>query len=265
MTTKSDAANREGESSIKAIIHSITDAWHQSLTKPGIVIISTFVALLIWGPLGKPLFYSWLEPWVGQDLATQGFRRQLVSYLTGFVLLVLIPILLIRFRFKEPLSNFGLGLGNVRMGLSFTVLFSALTIVPFYFTARDPQMMREYPMLYAGLSDEQLRSAFDLTTFVEYELLYGVFFLVIEFTFRGYLLFGLKDQFGGAYAILIQMLPYIAWHLAKPVAEMWPTPIWGFVVAAVTLRIGSVWYIFLAHWLLNIFMDSTILMNRGIF
>ena len=126
-------------------------------------------------------------------------------------------------------------------------------------------MWHEYPMLYAGLSDEQLRTAFDWTTYIEYELLYALFFFVIEFTFRGYLLFGLKDQFGGAYAILIQMLPYVAWHLAKPLAEVWPTPVWGFVVAAVTLRVGSVWYIFFAHWLLNIFMDSMILMNRGIF
>jgi membrane protease YdiL (CAAX protease family) len=262
---KSESAGREGESDIKAIVHSVTDAWRQSLTKPGIVLISACLALLVWGPLGKPLFWPWVEPLLGREPANAGFQRQLVSYFTGFVLLGLIPILLIRFRFKEPLANFGLGLGNVRLGLTFMVLFSAITIVPFYFTARNEQMWHEYPMLYAGLSDEQLRAAFDWTTYIEYELLYALFFFVIEFTFRGYLLFGLKDQFGGAYAILIQNVPYVVWHLAKPLAELWPTPVWGFVVAAATLRVGSVWYLFFAHWLLNIFMDTMILMNRGVF
>jgi hypothetical protein len=60
------------------------------------------------------------------------------------------------------------------------------------------------------------------------------------------------------------MLSYTAWHLPKPTAERVGTPIWGFATAAVTLRVGSVWYVFAGHWLLNIFLDILILVNRGV-
>src|SRR5262249_49379618 len=96
-----------------------------------------------------------------------------------------------------------------------------------------------------------------------YELIYASFFFIIEFVFRGYMLFGLRERFG-LYAILIQMLSYTAWHLPKPVTELIGTPVWGFAVAVVTLRVRSLWYVFLAHWLLNIFLDTMILVNRGI-
>ena len=77
------------------------------------------------------------------------------------------------------------------------------------------------------------------------------------------MLFGLREKFG-FYAILIQMLSYTAWHLPKPFPELIGTPLRGFAVAAVTLRVGSVWYVFLAHWLLNIFLDTMILVQRGV-
>ncbi|HEX7452911.1 MAG TPA: CPBP family glutamic-type intramembrane protease, partial [Polyangiaceae bacterium] len=57
---------------------------------------------------------------------------------------------------------------------------------------------------------------------------------------------------------------YTAWHLTKPTTELIGTPIWGFVVAAVTLRLNSLWYVFLAHWLLNMFMDTLILVHLGV-
>lgn len=252
------------DSGIQALVHSVTDTWKKVVDRPGIILISTFLGILVWGPLGRPLFSPWFQSWILADPATAGFRRELFSYATGFLLLVLIPILLIRFRFKEPLANYGLGLGDVRIGVLFTLVFMALTIIPFYLTAKNPTMWAEYPMLYKGMSDAQIKAQFTWSYFAQYELFYGIFFFVIEFIFRGYLLFGLKPELG-SYTVLLQTLPYITWHLAKPVSELLPTPLWGFVVGAVTLRVRSVWYIFIAHWLLNIFLDTTILHLRGVF
>lgn len=55
---------------------------------------------------------------------------------------------------------------------------------------------------------------------------------MIEFVFRGYMLFGLKERLGGALSVLVQTLPYTVWHLAKSLPELLPTPIWGLVVGA---------------------------------
>ena len=99
-----------------------------------------------------------------------------------------------------------------------------------------------------------------LASFGLYELTYLPFFIAIEFIFRGYLLFrpGRHDRdrratgaepawsapgvfYFGKYALLMQMLSYTAWHLGKPVPELWGTLVWGLVagvVAYVCVRSG---------------------------
>jgi hypothetical protein len=101
------------------------------------------------------------------------------------------------------------------------------------------------------------------------------FFIAIEFIFRGYLLFGLagaldeeiRTRVGGVpgvfyfgrYALLIQMLSYTAWHLGKPVPELWGTIVWGLAAGATAYAIRSIWPIVFAHWLLNVLLDAAIL------
>jgi len=34
----------------------------------------------------------------------------------------------------------------------------------------------------------------------------------------------------GRYALMIQMLSYTAWHLGKPLPELWGTVVWGLVL-----------------------------------
>jgi len=251
------------DSGFSELARSVADAWRAAVQRPGIVLLSTCLGTLAWGPLARPIFSPWFESWIQADPSELGFRRELFSYLTGFVVLGLIPCGLIHFHFKQSLKDYGLGLGDRRVGAWFTLAFVALTIVPFYLTAKNPVMWSQYPLVYQGLSTAQIKAHFSWSAFLRYELVYALFFFVIEFTFRGYLLFGLKPELG-LLSVLVQTLPYITWHLAKPPAEVLPTPIWGFVVGAATFRIGSIWYIFAAHWLLNVFMDTMILHLRGV-
>jgi membrane protease YdiL (CAAX protease family) len=110
--------------------------------------------------------------------------------------------------------------------------------------------------------------------FILYELTYIPFFIAIEFIFRGYLLFGLagikKEEvkennnlpgifYFNRYALLIPMLSYTAWHLGKPVPELWGTLVWGLAAGAAIYAIRSIWPIVLAHWLLNVFMDASLI------
>ncbi len=111
--------------------------------------------------------------------------NELISFFGGALLLVGIPILLIRFVYKQPLSAYGLGLPPANRRRFALLAFAVLTVVAlpvFYIGARDPAMPAVYPFYraFANFGD-----------FIAYALIYLPFFIAIEFIFRGYLLFGL--------------------------------------------------------------------------
>jgi membrane protease YdiL (CAAX protease family) len=54
------------------------------------------------------------------------------------------------------------------------------------------------------------------------------------------------------------MLSYTAWHLGKPVPELWGTLVWGILAGTVVLATRTVWPVIIVHWLLNVFMDLAI-------
>jgi hypothetical protein len=193
--------------------------------------------------------------------------QEWISFAAGFLLLVLVPSLLIRFRFRQSLADYGLGLppvGRRRFALLSTLALLAFGVPTFVFAARDDDIRAVYP-LFRGTFDSD-------ADFLIYQAGYLLFFVAVEFIFRGYLLFGLfgseKDSdrdslavrvagFGYA-AILISMLSYTAWHLAKPQLELWGSIPWGLATGAIALASRSILLIILAHWLLNFFLDLLI-------
>jgi membrane protease YdiL (CAAX protease family) len=54
------------------------------------------------------------------------------------------------------------------------------------------------------------------------------------------------------------MLSYTAWHLGKPLPELWGTLVWGLAAGAVALASQSIVPIILVHWLLNVWLDLLI-------
>jgi membrane protease YdiL (CAAX protease family) len=143
----------------------------------------------------------------------------------------------------------------------------AISLPAFLIAAHNADMRATYPFYrpFSGVGE-----------FVLYELTYLPFFIAIEFIFRGYLLFGLagiRDRdiqaprsdpgvpgaFNfGKYALLIQMLSYTAWHLGKPLPELWGTLLWGLAAGVLAYTVRSIWPVVLAHWLLNVFLDALV-------
>jgi hypothetical protein len=242
----------------------VKDTFTHLLTREGIMLMTVLVGVVLWGPKGVPIFRSLLCDWITAVDGDERWRLQLLSFATGTLLLVVVPLLIIRFRFHEPFTRYGLGLGNVKLGAALAMVLLAISVPLFYFGTFDASMRWEYPMLYRGMSAAERIAAFHWDRFILYEAAYISFFFVIEFVFRGFLLFGMQERFG-RYAVLFQMLSYTAWHLVKPIPELTGTLFWGFATAAVTLRARSMWYVFIAHWLLNIFMDVMILHQQGVF
>jgi len=260
---------------LKVIWHSISGFF---VERPGQIIGSAFILLMLWGYHGqlellKVIWPQWRGP--GKDLAERPrlipgipWDNELISFWAGALIVVGIPVLIIRLGFKQRLSAYGLGLPPVGRRLLALWTFLTLTLLSlpaFWLGAKNEGMQAVYPLFKPFTSGGQ---------FVLYELTYLPFFIAIEFIFRGYLLFGLAGvrdaevEGGGGgvkgvfyfhkYALLIQMLSYTAWHLGKPLPEVWGTLAWGLAAGATAYAVRSVWPVILSHWLLNVFLDGLI-------
>jgi hypothetical protein len=257
---------------LKLIVNTVFRLFHDPV---GIILGSAFVLIMLWGVHGKLTWLSvlwdgWKGPGSDPDARAQiipgiPWDQEWISFFAGAFLLVVIPILLIKLVLKQDLKDYGLCLPpkerRTLAWLAAGVLF-AVSLPAFFFGLRDAGMQATYPLF---------RDFTGVGQFLVYQLGYSVFFLVIEFTFRGYLLFGLfqfKDRDAppgvvgvkgplvfGYYAIFISMLSYTAWHLGKPLPELWGTLFWGITAGTIALESRSIIPVTLVHWVLNILLD----------
>lgn len=243
--------------------------------KASIILWSSFLLLALWGFHGDMAILTSIfgEDGIAKITFGLGWGKQLVSFVVGFLLMVIIPGLIIKFGFKESLRDYGLGLPPKEQQPKAKVAFLSLlgiASVLVVFVAFDPGMQAQYPLFVQRIDGQPVWTIESLGGFILYELVYLLFFITIEFAFRGYLLFGLNsilvdDKTGdnqqtsiprfGIYAILIQMLAYTTWHFGKPVPELIGTFVWGICASAIALRIKSLWPIIISHWLYNILLD----------
>lgn len=260
----------DGEFDAAAILAIIWAALKKLADKAAVIMWTSILFLMVWGLHGNmDILHAILDKPFGQAWPSKitfglAWGEQLVSFLVGFVMAVVLPCLIIKIRFKERLKDYGLGLPKKpdrnKSWVAFTSLFG-FTAVFVFFASFNGQMQDEYPLFGDAITT--------WGGFVAYELVYLLFFISIEFAFRGYLLFGLHGikmrakvdkpvlRFG-IYAILIQMLAYTTWHYGKPALETGGTLIWGIAAAAIALRIRSLWPVIAAHWLYNVLLDLLI-------
>lgn len=272
---RSTPAGRPEPLGLKELAASLVRAVRPFLVeKPGQILLSAIVLLMLWGTHGRlELLRLVLPAWRGpgsDPLARPGiipgipWDHELVSFGSGALLLVVIPILIIKLGFRERLADYGLALPQPgrRWTAAWVAALLFLVCLPAFFGfARSPDFQAVYPFFRDFTGWRQLAL---------YELSYLPFFVAIEFIFRGYLLFGLAgtpvghgSEIAGhrglpGYALLLQMLPYTAWHLGKPLPELWGTLFWGLVAGGAAWALRSIWPIVAAHWLLNVFMDGWI-------
>ncbi|MGC4091210.1 MAG: CPBP family intramembrane metalloprotease [Polyangiaceae bacterium] len=263
---------------VAALREALLTAWHALLAivraRHSLIMLSAIVLIMLWGTHGNVELLGFLVPgWVGQGgpanrtvlIPGLPWDQEWLSFGLGALLLVLIPCAIVRFGFGERLRDYGLA-GPKPGQWSFT-LGSSLALSLF-----------AYPSMYIASKSESMRALYPLyrhltsaRDFVLFELGYFVFFLAIEFMFRGYLLLGLygAHEPNGTklaretqdppllnhYSIVVSMLSYTAWHLGKPLPELWSTPVWGIAAGAIVLRSGTIWPIVLIHWSMNVLFD----------
>ncbi|MFI5369234.1 MAG: CPBP family intramembrane glutamic endopeptidase [Spirochaetia bacterium] len=181
------------------------------------------------------------------------FNGVMVYFLCFFVLLMVVPLAIILLN-RMPLSSFGIGVGNWRLGIVLGLAGLVLTVAGLASGWRDPAMQEFYPF-----SKEAMKSP---GRFVIYESAYVVlYYMAWELTFRGVVLFGLlallaPSLAGMLTAILLQTIVSTVFHIGHPDSEILGAFIFGLLSGLVTAATGSFLYALVLHASAGILNDS---------
>ena len=193
----------------------------------------------------------------GAELLAEGKPLPVSLFLTGelksfaaLLLMGLIPMGIVKWGFREKLSDYGLSFGN-RFTLQSILIFTPLMIVLGYWcTGADYAMV--YPL--NPLAARAPAGLFRLHLAV-YTLCY---YLGWEFMFRGFLLKGLLPKCGPYAAILIQTLAATMLHFGHPLPETLGCIGGSFFWGGLALRTKSLLPTWVQHAALGAALDLAI-------
>jgi membrane protease YdiL (CAAX protease family) len=135
----------------------------------------------------------------------------------------------------------------------FIKIYLKRLVVPIiYLASQMPDIRQEYPL------SKLLHSHHELVLWYEFTRIF-VYYVAWEFFFRGFLLFGLRKQFGSMNAILIQTISSCLIHLGKPEGEILGSIILGIIFGAIAIRTRSFLYVFILHSTIGVLTDIFIL------
>lgn len=175
-----------------------------------------------------------------------------------FILAGLIPFLYVVLVVKKPLSYFGLGIGDYKLGLKLLAIIIPLVILPLIWIASHmPTIKAEYPLARSLITNSDL--------FWQYELIYIIcYYIAWEFFFRGFILFGLAEKFGITHAILIQTISSCLIHLGKPEGETLGSIVSGIIFGYIAIKTRSIWYVWIMHFTIGVLTDYFVLKQLGV-
>ncbi len=159
-------------------------------------------------------------------------------FIGDFITFFVLGILIIKFGFKEKLSDYGLRLGDIKTGFSFSLLFLSVMIILIWFVSATPAFAEKYPHLSSAKSN--------WNTLLIYEAGMLLYMFAWEFMWRGFMLFGLEKKFG-YYSVLIQMIPFVILHNGKPFLETFGAIFGGIALGILALRTRSIYYCVITH------------------
>lgn len=174
-----------------------------------------------------------------------------LHFVVSALLLAGIPVLAARRFAGLTLRDLGLGLGAWRAGLAWLAVGVPLAVLAGRIAALAPAMRAVYPL------DPTLTA--DPRVFARYAALQFLYFGSWEVLFRGVLLFGLRAPLGAASANVVQTALSVTAHFGRALNETLAAAPAGLVFGAIDLRVGSIWYVALLHWVVGVSMDWFIL------
>ena len=224
--------------------------------KPTIVLLVATLVSITWKYYGSKAFYLEHLSSTFSLAGNEQMNAAVFVFISAFVLLGIIPLLVITLVFREPLSAYGVGWGDYRFGWKALAIVAPVMILSAYPSASMPEFLAEYPLNpLAGESAGR---------FVQHALFYLLFYLGWEFCFRGFVQFGLRDSMGDWNAILVQTGLSCVLHIGKPSGEIYSSIIGALVWGVVAFRSRSLVYPILTHWLLGLSLDFFIVTSSSV-
>jgi membrane protease YdiL (CAAX protease family) len=194
------------------------------------------------------------ETWMSLENYSFGF---LLYWACGQTLLYVVPpLIFIRFVCKKSLGDYGVKLNGV-FSLWWMYFLMLAVMVPIVFVAsRSEGFQATYPF-FEPFPNEPLWPRFWI-----WEGAYYLQFVGLEFFFRGFLLHGIRRQFG-AYAIFVMMVPYCMIHFGKPMPETFAAIAAGIILGFMSLKTRSIWMGAALHVSVALTMDTFALWRVG--
>jgi membrane protease YdiL (CAAX protease family) len=216
-----------------------------------VMLLSAPVLLTIYRYHGYPeYFYNYFPKYL--NMPNGDLYARFWQFLIFFVLMFLIPSVYVKFIMKRPLSDFGISWGDVKWGVKWLIAIPLVIVPVIFLSSKMPEIRDEYPLAKSLIVNRSY--------ILLYEFSYIVFYYVAwEFFFRGFLLFGLKERFGGFNAVLIQTISSCLVHIDKPEGEIVGSIFIGILFGLIALRSRSVWYVFALHISIGVLTDLFII------
>jgi membrane protease YdiL (CAAX protease family) len=164
------------------------------------------------------------------------------------VLLGALPVAAARWIHGLSFRELGLGLGRWRWGLMLLFVGVPLAVLAGKIGAGSLDVRAVYPL------DPRLDPD-PAPEFLLHALRQFCYFGAWEVLFRGVLLFGLRARLGDTTANLLQTALSVTAHFGRALDETVAALPAGLIFGWIDLRVGSVWYVAIIHWIVGVSLD----------
>ncbi|HUX98137.1 MAG TPA: CPBP family glutamic-type intramembrane protease [Candidatus Deferrimicrobium sp.] len=186
---------------------------------------------------GSVIDPSWIDFW-----------QYIWQFFMAFLLFLIVPLVIIKYYFKEDQKTYGFQWGDKKFNLIWTLI--GIALVPVFFFIKDPALSHEYPLTKLVIGN--------LALLIVFNLAYFVYYIGYEFIYRAYLQFGLKNKenlskLGIIVIISISTIITTLFHIGKPLIEIISAAAVGLLFGYLTLRGRSfIWPVLIFHYLIGI-------------
>jgi len=222
-----------------------------TLTPDRLTPLCGFLAEQTDGPQAKRDVVAKLYEWHHD----QGIRLTWFGVCTILTYTVL-PVLAIKFVFRERLLDYGIGIRGVIADWPVYLAFACIMVPLVWLCSAQERFQDVYPFYRIRSRDEVG------PVFFRWEVIYAVQFMSLEFFFRGFMVHGTKHRFG-AYSVFVMVVPYCMIHFHKPWPEACGSILAGVGLGVVSLVTRSIWPGAALHILVAWGMDFSSLWRRG--
>ncbi|QEG40629.1 CPBP family intramembrane glutamic endopeptidase [Roseimaritima ulvae] len=212
--------------------------------KATVVLLSSTVLMLLWQCVGSMKFYhDFVKPhWL--VYGDPDFTAALYFFLTAFVLLGGVPLLIIKWGLRGRFADYGLAWGNGWQTLLSLAILAPPMLLMIYAMTRFPELAASYSI------NPQRGLGFGL-----HALGFALFYVGWEIHFRGFLQFGIAPAMGRSNAILVGVMASSLMHIGRPAGDMFGGILAGLLWGVLAFQTRSILSGMLQHAMMGLSLD----------